>query len=281
MSSQGQQKCWILTRSQSFQPEGILSLGQVLSDPYDPNSALMAEGPIPIPPTFKKDERTQEGVIMASDDRLFAALEAWVRTNGLPIVAGAEVQASQQRQAARVFLMESLDSEIFQPSVDYAKAALDSHDVRSQLWMPYRRIFMVTGVRIAKGAALMESGQSQNIVWLAAKGGGSAQNAPVEGGVAGVRGKGTFDLHAAKRIDDFVYAYRLHEITYTFGHVSRKHITYGETAAAGKEPRQAPSGGKEHDQQKSQKEELEAKPGDISTFEGFRREGEPEPELVE
>jgi hypothetical protein len=274
-----------LTRSQGFPPGGILSLGQVLSDAYDPNTALMAEGPISVPSSIQIDKTTQTDVIMATDERLFAALEAWVKTNGLPVVAGAEVQASEQRQAARVFQLESLESEMFQPSEEYANAALNSRDARSQTWWwkLRNRIFMVTGVRIAKGAALMETGQAQSIVWLAAKGGGSAQNAPVEGGVAGGRGKGTFDLHAAKRIGDFVYAYRLHEITYMLGWVFRKPIK-GETAAVEKKAPEARGGGKEDDQQKSRREEIEREPevNGISIgepFEGFGQNDDPE--LVE
>lgn len=274
MAPPGHQKCWILTRSQGYQPGGTLSLGQVLDDAYEPASALMAEGPIPLPPSLVRDKTTETDVDTTSDDWLFASFKAWVRTNGLPFVAGAQGGFRKQGQAARALQMDALESDMVLPSPDYVKRVLGSDPVRSEMrWSKLRRsIFMVTGVRIAKGAALVDVAQTQGGWWLAAEGGGSAQNAPVEGRIAVGPGKGTSSVHAARRIDDFVYAYRLHEITYTLGRVSCKPIQSGETAAAGKEAPAARGGGEE---------EIEGEPevtGMLELFEGF---GEDDPELFE
>lgn len=269
MPSSKHAKCWILTPSQEYEPGKTLSLGQILSNAYDPQSALLPKGPLAIPEDLNstRDHIKQSGLEIQSSDKLATSLAVWVRANGLPVTAAAGAQQASQHMAA--WRLASLESDIFIPSRDYVKQALELPEVRAetQWWRLRRKIFMVTGIRIARGAGLVRREDDKSGFNMEVSVDGSALNIPVSAGVEVGHQRAVSDVHIANRIDDFVFAYRLSEITYRL-RVSKKTFTRGEMAAVGAARPQPPQ---QHDIEEYEVKGIELR----EPFEGFGWDDEP------
>lgn len=229
MPNTTERKNWVFTRSQDFEPGKTLSLGQILEDAFQPASALIPENQIPPPPGLTRDNVSKKNVKFQFQDKLSSSFEAYCEAKGAPI--GANVHGSRTKESQASWQLDSLSSETFVPSLEYVKTALGSGDVGSKIqwWKARRRIFMVTGVRIAKGGSKNTSKEETKKFGGKIEADGEQENVPLKGGAEIEHEESSAQAEQAEEITDFIFAYRLNEITYR-AWISHKPIAHGHTA---------------------------------------------------
>jgi hypothetical protein len=223
---------WVLTQSQDFEPGKTLAPGQILEDAFQPASALIPRGQVPPPPELVRDKITKQDVALQLGDNFSASFKQFCETNGLPL--SASVAASHSNRSEARWELDSLVSETFVPDMAYVKIALRSGDVptKTQWWKLRRRIYMVTGIRTAIGASKSSTDDTSTSLEAVAKFDGTHDNVPVTAGTEAHLDSGSHKAEDTKGISDFVFAYRLSEITYRLW-TSHKPITTGHTASRG------------------------------------------------
>jgi hypothetical protein len=229
-------KTWILVKGSEFNPGRSISLGQILVKPFEPSVPLLPDGPLSIPET-SIERSHQIGVKSDSRTALGASFGLWAEAVLLPVSGnvGGKHETSQKER----WEFDRLDSEIIVPRLPDVQAALEKDEVVAQIRrskFDYRkRLYMITGVRIARGARLSRKdskargGNAKTMVDLAA-----VSPVPLKVGpeVHVMReNEGSYSFNGAS---DFVYAYRVCEVHYGKD-VHTTAYNKGDTFADGKQ----------------------------------------------
>jgi len=228
-------KQWTFTESMNYTPGGILRLGQILTQARNPAGArITKEGDlvtagIQIDKSCHDFRKTQSG-------ELEARWKSWVKLSGIPL-AGA-IFGSWSRKRLEDWSAEELHGEIMPLDDASAQSMLNDANVISYtrqrrgffgLGRGTGKLFMVTGIRWAKGGRLNDSEQTGG------EGGASVRGNRTQTGAAPLeaRGEGGVKYNtqretAITRATDFVYQYALHELKYGL-HYKARPYTYGQT----------------------------------------------------
>ncbi|KAF2176116.1 hypothetical protein K469DRAFT_531594, partial [Zopfia rhizophila CBS 207.26] len=225
-------KSWVYTKTTDYKPGGVLSLGQILSDPTNPASVLQPLGPLPLPAELKPEHRRQDGVNMDTASEMGAMFGVWAKVTSLPI--GVETEMEKDASSELIWRFESLDSNIMSPPIEYTRNAMNHGDVQEALkkWGFKKRVYMITGVRTAHGARMEKTESHSSSVQAQLAADGSPHGVPVGGGVRGGHSSSATNKVTFEKTTDFVWAYRLNEVNYR-GKITQKSYTKGETSAAG------------------------------------------------
>lgn len=231
MSSSQHTKNWIITSGQDYSPGGALSLEQILQNPWDPASGLLTEGTIPIPASATRDRTTKGSFIMQYNDRLNVSFRLWAEINSAPVAGN--ISGERDTVHDSYWHIESLSGDIFLPPLSYVKRVLHSGDVpsKTQWWKLRRKVYMVTGLRIAHGAQIESQVSSSSRLHATVEADASSQGVPLSGGGGGGGGRNQSQFLRTESISDFIFAYRLNEVTYRVW-TSHKPFTTGQTAGA-------------------------------------------------
>lgn len=209
---------WILTSSEDFTRHGVLQLGQVLTDPWNPDTAILTTGVEPVPDGVLRDRLVHNGVSLTSHVAHSLALRAWLQVNaaqGVNIGGGAGTGATDEAHAN--YHGKSISVDMFQPNNAYARRALGRAKAEKPETLqvsplkPNPRLFLVTGLRLLGAGTVVDIGNKENV-----EGRGHMEtNTPAELGTAGVGAEATRvteHAHTIETSSEFVYAYRLHQI---------------------------------------------------------------------
>ncbi|KAM7217250.1 hypothetical protein V8F06_007307 [Rhypophila decipiens] len=250
--SQRTHKRWIFTKSTEYQPHGILQVGQILSDPFEPSSALHPGGPLPLlspSPTSSGDTGTVRDAaadVGNSTAGLGSAPPLAKNYQGYGMLKPEEtfisgVQLSQNSELTSQFglalaQIAKIRSTIITPSMMYVEESLRHGDIPSSITLKWwnrlraKQLYMVSGVRVVEGARLVRSEKSESGGWevegrvsasaAAAAAGGAARpraiNQPqvplVQVGGKLARDETNREEMSFQSATDFVFAYRLQEI---------------------------------------------------------------------
>ncbi|KAL7807191.1 hypothetical protein V8C44DRAFT_191095 [Trichoderma aethiopicum] len=220
---------WILTRAYDFAPDGSLQLGQILAKPEDPTHVLQPNGPLKFPDGMRVEYSSREGVSMEENDEPVAHFRAWARSS--VISAGGNAGSAKDGSSRSSWHVEKLETYKISPSRAYVEQAMRHGDVEASLkkWRWRKRVYMVTGVRVARGARLrrvnedyLNFGAEVQVV------------APAEVATLGLKammGRKKFDSERFDKASDFVFSYRLNEIDYG-SQISHRPYRGGEMASA-------------------------------------------------
>lgn len=215
MASNKSPKNWVLTTSPSYSPGGALSLGQVLTNPYDASSGLVSSNVLSVPEGTLRDETSWKDVNEQFTNAIGAKFHA-LFNDASGLVAGAHANANHHRHDRSNYRISKIRSIMFQPSVSYAKQLLEIDNVPTKKpWFGQTRLYMVTGLRIAEGVSLDATASRASHVGAGAAGDFSLVGAPIRTGLSGHRGTMTENHKSVADISSFVFAYRLHEIIWT------------------------------------------------------------------
>lgn len=225
-------KSWVYTKTTDYKPGGILSLGQILSDPANPASVLQPLGPLPLPAELKPEHQRQEGVNMDITSEMAAMFGVWTKATSLPV--GIETKMEKGASSELIWRFTSLGSNIMSPPLEYTRNAMKHGDVLEGLkkWGFKKKIYMITGVRTAHGARMEKKETHSSTVQAQLAIDGSAHSVPVGGGVQVGHSSSATNNVTFEKTTDFVFAYRLNEVNYR-GKITQKSYTKGETSAAG------------------------------------------------
>ncbi|RDL37539.1 Uncharacterized protein BP5553_04972 [Venustampulla echinocandica] len=209
-------KTWILLRSTEYQPNGCLSLGQILLKPFEPSLPLLPEGPLPIPPSLI--ERSHQSFSrISSSSSLSGSFGFWASIDLLPVQA--ELSGTRSASESWNWSFDRLESETIVPRLVDVQAAMKREEIVRQInhrkFDFRKRLYMVTGIRVARGAKLSQS--SSKSVGIDAKAGLDLVNligAPIAAGPkAGVKRGKDYET-SFEGASDFVFAYRVCEVYY-------------------------------------------------------------------
>ncbi|CZR69123.1 uncharacterized protein PAC_19023 [Phialocephala subalpina] len=223
-------RSWILVKGCEYNPNRSLSLGQIFADPFELSFPLLPDGPLPIPPA-SLESSYQNSVTESFSSHLSMSFRTWAEIDLLPVKgdAGGHRQVSKSLS----WHFDRLEGQIFVPRLADVIEAMKADEIVSQIRRSKfnfrKRLYMVTGVRIARGART--AGKGSVSVGAHAKLG--ADLAAVGGPLATVGVDGsitntTSNARSFKDASDFVYAYRLCEVYYG-KEVYLKPYTNGET----------------------------------------------------
>jgi hypothetical protein len=151
MSQIKHEKQWILTTNQDYTPNGVLQLGQILTNYTDPKSAILTEGTAPIPKNTLKEESDEQEVNYKSSEPMQTAFRAWLKVLS-NITTSPEINNELQKGYQITFGGHAISVITFQPSKNYVETALSLNDTSGLTPVPWyvthRRIWLVTGLRI-------------------------------------------------------------------------------------------------------------------------------------
>ena len=225
-------KNWIFAPSQDYAYGGSLTLGQFLEDAYQPASALISGKQIEWDKDTRQDTGFKKDINIELEDHLTANFQAFCKATGVNI--GGDMSAGKSSDSTTKWHLRKLDFEGFLPSLTYIKDALKSGDVpsKTQWWKARRRLYVVTGLRIARGSSMERREENSSNLNLGLQADASSQNVPVVGGLEGKRNHTQQQKESVGEISDFIFAYRLNEVRYRVW-TSHKPISHGQTESTG------------------------------------------------
>lgn len=213
-----------------YNPNGSLSLGQILTDPFEPSLPLLPDGPLPI--LQENVEFSYQGAVTDSSGSLLdTSFRVWAEVDLLPIQG--DIGGHRLVGSSLSWHFDRLEGQIFVPRLPGVVEALKADTVVAQInrsrFNFRKRLYMVTGLRIARGARMVHTeshyfGAYANVGVDAATFG----RAPVTSGVEGGFTNTTNNTRSFQGASDFVYAYRLCEVYYGKDVYVKPH-TSGET----------------------------------------------------
>jgi len=148
---------------------------------------------------------------------LGGSFRLWADLDMLPIKSA--IGTNRQISSSITWHFDRLDSEIMIPRLPDVQAAISREEVVAQInrskFNFKKRLYMITGVRVARGAKLHQKG-SESIGGNAGVGVdlGAFGVAPVTVGVGGAGQSTSSENYGFKKSSDFVFAYRVCEIHY-------------------------------------------------------------------
>ena len=232
-------KRWIFTKSTEYRPGGALRVGQILDDAFEPASALHPGGPLPVPEDVSQEDSELSGVGISQASELSAQFGLWADLSGFSTPPGASGDASTRKSHSRDWHFDKILSTIITPSNEYIDASLRHGDVPAKLKNVYlfrKRLYMITGVRVVRGARMTTSEERSASVNLSVQADASDAGVPVTAGAtAGLERKVAEEM-SFEEASDFVFAYRLQQIFYYGVNKDPRHkpFKHGETSAAGR-----------------------------------------------
>ncbi|PVH72790.1 hypothetical protein DL98DRAFT_520314 [Cadophora sp. DSE1049] len=253
-----QKKTWIFVKGTEFNPGRSISLGQILTKPFEPSLPLLPDGPLPIPET-SIERSFQTGVKSSSRTALGVSFGLWAEVDLLPV--SGNVGGKHERFQEEEWEFEKLESEITVPRLAEVQAGLEKPEIvayMQRIKFDFRkRIYMITGVRIARGArsssqsSKTRGGNAKLMVDITAVGGVPLKVGPEVEVTRENEGAYSFD-----GAHDFVYAYRVCEVHYGKS-VYTKSYNKGDSFADGKNAGEEGGGQEDNEEEDDDSDEEE------------------------
>lgn len=210
-------KTWVLTTSQDFSPLGSLQLGQLLTNAWDPSSAVISQDLMPIPIGNLRDNQTHSNVDFTSMSREQFSFRTWLRARNEPIPAEGDIAAAQMNAAWARYQASTVMVDMFTPDDEYATKAVQNAQTerraRKPIWAPVKTLYLITGLRI------LSDGTNVNQLEAEAVGhyshgaiGDNAASLPIGGGVHLQDQQSAVHSQRLGGASSFVYAYRIHKV---------------------------------------------------------------------
>ncbi|RMJ17430.1 hypothetical protein CDV36_002888 [Fusarium kuroshium] len=219
-------KSYFPVPSRDCSPDGPIVLGSILADPLDPESPLN-DKPISLDgQTIRKHDQLDVQLSTKESSQASAGLFAKIFHS-----AGLDVSGRGSTRVHSSAKFKKLQTLSFEPTHEYMTKSLSTPMVQQYLarYHMRKRVFMVTGVKIAFGAKVRddESHLSGGNISLGLD--ADAAGLPLSVGPRADASRRTSQTISFKQSSPFVFAYRLREIRYRKG-IPTKNKTYRDGA---------------------------------------------------
>lgn len=208
-------KTYIPAPNCDYPPDGYLALGRILTDAFDPGTCLNPDGPLPFPPNMPKKSHPKRDWKDEKQNTSGGLIGLWAKfLQFIGVTAEVEVQWNNSKED--VYEFEELITESIEPTREYVEnSVLDLPVARHIVDSAFRDpVYMITGVRIAKGAKVAIGRSREMSGKIRAGVNGMLESTTASGGPeAELRSNRQEDLSFHSE-SPFVYAYRLREIYY-------------------------------------------------------------------
>jgi hypothetical protein len=220
---------YFLAPSCDYVPDSLICLGSIITDPLKPEKILNKNARVPIP-----DREVEKPYKDNWQDTLEKLREhkvtLWASFLQMVLGIGGDVAATYKVVREDVYKFERLDTHFFVPDEEYVRRSLQSGGVRGYIdATKYRKpVFMVTGVKIARGATVTSKNVKECGGMLKIGVDGTMVGAPVSGGP-----KVESTMTRTEKVEfggssDYVFAYRVVRIKLKrSGDVSQDDYTKG------------------------------------------------------
>ncbi|KAI8680446.1 hypothetical protein NCS57_00325200 [Fusarium keratoplasticum] len=227
-------KRWIFTKSTEYRPNGVLRVGQILAQPFEPASALHPAGPPELSDDVTLEESELDEVAASQANELSLHFGLYADLSGIA-PAGSSANTTASKAQSQEWQIDKISSKIITPSISYVETCLRHGDVPAKLkdvWFFKKRLYMITGTRVVQGARMATTNQQTFTAGVEAQGDGTSSGVPVQIGTSGGIQKHASQGLSFGRATDFVFAYRLQEIFY-YGVSKMEHHPFnkGETSS--------------------------------------------------
>lgn len=200
------EKEWILTGNQDYTPNGVLQLGQILTDYNDLNTAIYAEGTIPRPKHILKDELNSQKFyyLYESSEPKRTAFTYWLKNLSHEIIRST-IDSNLEKAYQTMFedhTVNAISVAIFHADNWYSGNAVIGltsmpwYKMHKRLWIVNGLQILEKGTKFSKGAINQAAGRGQ------VKGEGSVAQVPINAG----------SETGCQDSNRFIYCYRLKEV---------------------------------------------------------------------
>jgi len=204
---------YFLAPTRNYTPGNRIRLGNIVLDPLAPDEARNSLEPDTLP---GYDQHTEEGCGFNRNNETNINASIWA--NFLRAVLQINVGSDSSSQLD--LECEAVVNQEFTPTRAFLDSCVLDPDIQSMaadiaFWQRTLDVYMITGVKIAKGASsVVDFAKSKNIQ-LHASGDGTAPSGgavPLKGGMSGGVHSAAMGSDSFTKADDFVLAYRLRRI---------------------------------------------------------------------
>ncbi|EPE08546.1 major facilitator superfamily mfs-1 [Ophiostoma piceae UAMH 11346] len=209
-------KTYLRAPNDDYEPDKHIRLGQIWTNRRDPATCI-AGTPLPLTPD-SINHTWKAGWTFAYQRGLSGKFRLWAELDVLPV--GASVGILHGTTTSLTYTMPFLDTFSIEPMPDYVRDSVAAAvTAEPTLAKDHKRLYMVTGVKIARGGqgaqgTLRTTGGSVSASVNVATATGGVVPIPVTPGASAgldyVQGTGQAFYGAS----DYVFAYRLREILY-------------------------------------------------------------------
>jgi hypothetical protein len=210
-----------------YPPNDLVQLGQIVTSPKEPYHGLAA----PFTPIPRLQRNTKKNYLDVVAKARKGEVGLWLQFMASIFGAGADVSASWAHEHAYLLQFRELETLFFEPDEKYLTQSLQNaveimQYIKSH---PRRSVYMVTGLKIARGAAC--GVKAKQALGLGVKLGADATaftGVPVQGGPAFKTEGEKSEAFYFDGSSDFVFAYRLRRIIVTYkGNIKGKSYEKG------------------------------------------------------
>ena len=223
-------KTYFLAPNFDYPPSSNVSLGRIWTDPSDPGTCINPDGPLPFPSNmqvqhgYKTDWRNK---ISGEHKGLIGVWARFLQIVGLD----AEAHVTWRSSKGATYDFKKLDTDFIDPTLEYYKSSVvvpsvAGHIIDTKFTKP---IYMITGVRIARGAEVEQAHSKEAETHLKIGVDGTTAGSPVTAGPELNISSSAAESTSSKGSSDFVYAYRLREIYYSKGRLRHREHNKGAT----------------------------------------------------
>ena len=209
--------------STSPPPLGPLQLGHIIHDPFDPElvplnrTCRIAISPDHIfPPDIKEGFTSTRAALKGGG---FCVWAHFLALFGLQAGAGIDIGSDNTLR------VKCLETQSFEPDLEYVRRSMDADPVRAFMKaVKYNlSVFMITGLKIARGACLVRSDTRKFGSTL----GASVPVYGIETGVGGAVCKEQINYTCFEHSTDFILAFRVRKIRIKRGKLEQEFYTKG------------------------------------------------------
>jgi hypothetical protein len=241
------QKAYFLAPNFDYAPDKLIRLGQIIYDLKAPQSATSQ----PLEPRPEIHYGYVDNWETEKIKCLKGSLGIWARVLAMILGIGGDIAANIDNEDSSLWKFKKLETFFIEPTPEYIEASMRVAAVENFVKEnPDKSTFMVTGVKIARGAEVVQKKR---------RGGGGEASVGIDATMAGAPGsagpKVSISTSTVNNVSftgssDFVFAYRLHKIYRR----STSGITIGKEYDKGalyEEGAQSPSSGEASEVSKS------------------------------
>ena len=221
-------KTYFLAPNFDYPPSSNISLGRIWTDPSDPGTCINPDGPLPFPSNMQVQHGHKTDWRNKTGGQHKGVIGIWARF--LQVVGiDAEASVTWQNSNGDTYEFKRLDTEFIDPTTEfYTQSVLAPSVAEYIIETKFKKsIYMITGVKIARGADVEQARSKEAGTHLKAGVDGTTAGSPVAVGPEVTISSSNSETTSSKGSSDFVFAYRLREIYYSKGKVKHREHNKG------------------------------------------------------
>ena len=225
-------KTYFLAPNFDYPPSSNISLGRIWTDPSDPGTCINPSGPLPFPSTTQVQHGHKTDWRNKTSGEHRGMIGVWARF--LQVVGlDAEARVTWHNSNGDTYEFKRLDTEFIDPTTEYYTQSVlvpsvAEYIVDTKFKKP---IYMITGVKIARGADVEQARWEEAGTHLRVGVNGTTAVSPLAAGPEVTISSSGSETTSSKGSSDFVFAYRLREIYYSKGKVKHRQHNKGALQA--------------------------------------------------